>query len=263
MILVLSGTHEGRQIIAELSHKGYKVITLAATEYGRELALQEGSLEAITGELGMKKLAGLLEHKAINAVVDASHPFPSKMSNLVEELGAQWGIPRIRYLREETNLPANSLIYPVYSWMETAQKAASLGKTIFLTTGSNNLEVFLGYLKGQNRRIVVRVLPEHKVVQKCQDLGLAPKDIVAMQGPFSKEMNRITFKSYNASVVVTKDSGKMGGTDTKISAALSVNIPVVVIKRSKVGEGNTARTCSEIIEMLEAVLPNKNMARKH
>jgi len=138
--------------------------------------------------------------------------------------------------------------------MEAARKAAGLGKTIFLTTGSNNLEVFLDSVKGQNLRLVVRVIPEHKVIKKCQDLGLAPKDIVAMQGPFSKEMNRITFKSYNASVIVTKDSGKAGGTDTKISAALSLNIPVVVIKRGKAGECNVVRTYNEIIEMLETVL---------
>ncbi len=215
--------------------------------------MDDGSQEAVSGELGRKELASLLEQKAVKAVVDFTHPFSGRISNLMEELCDQRGILRLRYLRDETNLPDNSLIYPVSSWTEAAYKAASLGKTVFLTTGSNNLEVFLDSVKGQNLRLVVRVFPEHKVVKKCQDLGLAPKDIVAMQGPFSKEMNRITFKSYNASVIVTKDSGKAGGTDTKISAALSLNIPVVIIKRGKTGAGILVRTYNEIIEMLETV----------
>ncbi|NLI12068.1 precorrin-6A reductase [Pelotomaculum propionicicum] len=253
MILLLSGTHEGREIVTRLSQKGYRVITLTSSEYGCKQAMDDGSQEAFTGELGRKELLRLLEQKAVKAVVDSTHPFPGRISNLMEELCNQRGILRIRYLRDETNLPDNSLIYPVFSWEEAAKKAAGLGKTIFLTTGSNNLEVFLDNVKGLDLRIVVRILPEHKVVRKCQDLGLAPKDIVAMQGPFSKEMNRIIFKSYNAKVIVTKDSGRAGGTDTKISAALSLNIPVVVIKRDKVGEGNIVRTYNEITEILKTV----------
>ncbi len=254
MILLLSGTSEGREITARLSREGYKLITIASTEQGCKQALRNGSQEVVTGELGWNDLFNLLEQKAVRAVVDLSHPFPGRISNLTEDLCDQKGILRLRYVRDETNLPDNPLIYPVSSWTEAAHKAASLGKTVFLTTGSNNLGVFMDAVKGQNLRVVVRVLPEHKVVKKCQDLGLAPRDIVAMQGPFSKEMNRITFKSYNASVIVTKDSGKAGGTDTKISAALSLNIPVVVIKRDKTGTGVVVRTYDEVVKMLKSIL---------
>jgi len=38
------------------------------------------------------------------------------------------------------------------------------------------------------------------------------------------------FKMYKASVIVTKDSGKAGGTATKIDAALSLKIPIVIVK---------------------------------
>lgn len=254
MILLLSGTSEGREITARLSREGYKLITVASTEQGCRQALHDGSQEAVTGELGRKDLANLLEQKAVKAVVDLSHPFPGRTSKLVKEMCDQRGILRLRYMREEIELPENPLIYPVFSWAEAAHKAASLGGTLFLTTGSNNLEVFLDSIKDKSLRIVVRILPEYRIVKKCQELGFAPRDIVAMQGPFSKEMNRITFKSYNASVVVTKDSGKAGGIDTKISAALSLNIPVVIIKRDKSGDGIMVRTYEEVVKMLESVL---------
>ena len=254
MILLLSGAGERREITARLLKEGFKLITLASTEHGCRQALRDGSQEAYTGELGRKELAGLLEQKAVKAVVDLSHPFPGRISKLVEEICGRRKIPRLCYMREETELPQDPLIYPVYSWEEAARKAAGLGRTIFLTTGSNNLEVFLDSIEDKSVRVVVRVLPDHKIVKKCQELGLAPRDIMAMQGPFSKEMNRAAFKSFNTSVVVTKDSGKKGGTDTKISAALSLSIPVVVIKRDESGSGVTVRTYDELIKTLESVL---------
>lgn len=254
MVLLLSGTGEGREITARLSKEGYKLITISSTEYGCKQALLDGSQEAVAGELDRKDLASLLEQKDVKVVVDFSHPFPGRTSKLVKEVCDQRGIPHLQYLREEIALPDNPLIYPVFSWAEAAHKAAGLGDTIFLTTGSNNLEVLLESIKKKSLRIVVRVLPEHRIVKKCQDLGFAPRDIVAMQGPFSKEMNRATFKSYNASVIVTKDSGKAGGIDTKISAAMSLNIPVVVIKRDKAGSGIKVRSYEEVLKMLESVL---------
>jgi precorrin-6A/cobalt-precorrin-6A reductase len=93
----------------------------------------------------------------------------------------------------------------------------------------------------------VRVLPDHNVVKKCQELGLRPKDIIAMQGPFSKEMNRLMFKTFNASVVVIKESGRAGGTETKMSAALSLKIPVVVIKRPALSWGNEVQNYEALL----------------
>lgn len=253
MILLLSGAGEGREITDRLLREGYKLITIASTGYGRRQALHDGSREAVTGELGRKELTDLLEQKAVKAVVDLSCPFPGRTSKLVKEVCDRRGILRLCYMPEEIGLADNALINPVFSWAEAAHKAAGLGDTIFLTTGSNNLEIFLDSIKDEGLRIVVRVLPEHRVVKKCQELGLAPRDIIAMQGPFSKEMNRATFKSYKASVVVTRDSGKAGGIDTKISAALSLNIPVVVIKRDRAGDGIMVRTYDEVVKMLESV----------
>ena len=62
-------------------------------------------------------------------------------------------------------------------------------------------------------------------------LGLSPKQIVAMQGPFSQALNREMFRQYRADVIVTKNSGAIGGTDTKIAAAVELGLPVVVIDR--------------------------------
>lgn len=249
MIAVVCGTREGREIASLLVEKGFECIALTTTEYGKRLAGESG-VEVISGNFTGEKLNTIFSEKDIKTVVDVSHPFAHREAKLLKKLCDEKQINYIRYLREETEIPENSLIHPVTSWQEAAEYAGKLGNTIFLTTGSHNLEEFLEYIDLNKKRVVVRVLPDHKIIKKCQDLGFAPKDIVAMQGPFSKQMNRWTFKMYNASVVITKDSGKAGGTDTKVSAALDLKIPVVVIKRPFMQQGKTVRTYDEVLQFL-------------
>jgi len=103
----------------------------------------------------------------------------------------------------------------------------------------------------QNQRIVIRVLPEHKVIKKCQDLGFQGRDIIAMQGPYSKELNKIIFKSYGASVVVTRESGKRGGADTKIAAAMALKIPVIVISKKNPHLTEEVKSYEEILASIK------------
>lgn len=248
MILVLAGTKEGREIVGLLAKQNYQVIVAANTDYGREAAAEAGG-EILPGELTAANFLGVIETQKVNIVIDASNPFATQVSAMLQDVCRQKAVHYLRYLRESTLLPKSPLIYPAGSWEEGAELAFQLGETIFLTTGSNKLEIFTQHPLAKGKRIVVRVLPDHKVVKKCQDLGLRPKEIVAMQGPFSKEMNRLMFKTYNASVVVIKESGQTGGTDTKIAAALGLKIPLVVITRPNNSQTGIS-TYEELLKMV-------------
>ncbi|WP_027365336.1 precorrin-6A reductase [Desulfotruncus alcoholivorax] len=230
MILVLSGTGDGRKITKTLTGLGHRVCVLAATGFGRNLAVDDGAF-MVNGSIESFQASWFIEN-GIQAVIDARHPFALKQEDTITRICSELGIMYLRVGREETALDSNDLIIPVFSMQEAAIKAAAVGRTIFLTTGSHDLEPFLEQRETHGFRLVVRVLPEHSIIRKCQDLGIGPKDIVAMQGPFSKQMNKALFKMYKTSVVVTKDSGKAGGTDTKIDAALSLKIPIVIVKRN-------------------------------
>lgn len=249
MILVVAGTKEGREIVNLLTDRGFKVMLAAYTDYGQELAKTVGE-ERFAGELTAANLNKFLVLRKVRLVVDASNPFDIENSQMVYRCCETLQIPYLRYVREKAKIPDDPLVHLVNSWEEGAAKAFALGDTVFLTTGSNNLEIFLKHPQAAGKRIVVRVLPEHKIIKKCQDLGLRPKDIVAMQGPFSKEMNRLMFKAFKASVVVIKESGQAGGTDNKIAAALALKIPVVVIARPTVKWGQEVRTYPALLEMV-------------
>ncbi|MCG0278191.1 MAG: precorrin-6A reductase [Thermanaeromonas sp.] len=212
--------------------------------------MEDGAQEALIGPITEETLQRVTQEHGLNMVVDFSLPYPSEVSTILENYCLKQDIPCVRFLRSETDVPRHPLIHEVYGWVEAAQLAARLGDTIFLTTGTYNLEVFLSSQELKGKRIVVRVLPEHRVVKKCQDLGLTPRDIVAMQGPFSRELNKALFKAYKAKVIVTRDSGPAGGTDTKIEAALDLHIPVVIIKRPPLKHQHPVTSLEEILKLL-------------
>jgi precorrin-6A/cobalt-precorrin-6A reductase len=229
--MVLYGTKEAREIITALKNRGYMVMAAAVTEYGKTVLGSRGIDEVFipSDPLNMEQeLAGAIAASGVRLILDATHPWPGQLSDIARKVARDKGISYIRYARSATSLPEHSLIHRVNSWEEAARLAGGLAGTIFLTTGSNNLEVFLRAPETKNRRIVVRILPEHRIVKKCQDLGMAPRDLVALQGPFSVKLNQAIFRAYRAGVVVTRDSGSTD-TSSKIKAALGLKIPVVII----------------------------------
>ena len=66
-----------------------------------------------------------------------------------------------------------------------------------------------------------------------EDANFPSKNIIAMQGPFSLDMNISTIKYCNADVIITKQSGTAGGYDEKIQASKHCNISCIIIKRPK------------------------------
>ncbi|MBU7005841.1 precorrin-6A reductase [Phosphitispora fastidiosa] len=252
MILVISGTKEGREITSLLISKDYKVLSATVVNHGARLILHNDMMENTREYTIREAFNKIFQINPFRLIVDASHPYPEGVSKFAKEFCSNRNIPYFRFVREEVQLPENPLLFAVYSWEEAARKAAEMGDTIFLTTGSFNLEQFLCHPDMAGKRVVVRVLPDPQVITKVRSLGLPSRDIVAMQGPFSREMNRATFKMYGASVVVTKESGRAGGTDNKVSVALKLMIPVVVIKRPPV-KGHDAIIVNSYGQVLQGV----------
>jgi precorrin-6A/cobalt-precorrin-6A reductase len=176
-------------------------------------------------------------------IIDASHPSLSVKFSLLRQWCVQQDIPYLRLDRPETAIPASPLIFTVSEWEEALLQLdrrinvlfPKKGRpvTVFVTTGSHQLESILSCSFMTSARLVVRVLPQGHLVQKCQDIGIDPRDIVAMQGPFSKEINKALFKFYGTDILLTRDSGQAGGTDTKISAALELGLEIIMVKKAK------------------------------
>lgn len=232
MILVLGGTLEGREITGLLAGRGARVLTTVASGYGAEMLSPHIPAEVLVGQLDAGALDRLVTEREVKLIIDATHPYAREITGTAWAVAKRKGIPYIRYERPPAD-PAvnNDRIYRVIDYNEAAAMAARLGETIFLTIGSRNLAPFIRVGREQAKRIVARVLPDAAVLAECTAMGLAPADIIAVQGPFSEAMNLAMFREYKAAVLVTKDSGKTGGTDTKLAAAASLGLPVVIVAR--------------------------------
>jgi len=194
-------------------------------------------------------------------ILDASPPSSSVKLAPLRQWCEQLSIPYLRLERPETVIPDSLLIYPVCTWdkalLQLERRVVALHEakgrivTIFVTTGSHQLESIVQSAFARYARLVVRVLPEGRLVQKCQDMGIQPRDIIAMQGQFSKEINKALFKFYGADILLTRDSGSAGGTDTKISAALDLGIETVLVKRTKTNAGLTVNNVQELLDWVD------------
>ncbi|VAX32501.1 hypothetical protein MNBD_NITROSPIRAE03-886, partial [hydrothermal vent metagenome] len=73
-------------------------------------------------------------------------------------------------------------------------------------------------------------------VRACLDAGVRRQHIIAMQGPFSAELNIALIRQYGIDCLVTKRTGRAGGFYEKIEAARECGIWVVVVENSKMTE---------------------------
>ncbi|WP_347491035.1 precorrin-6A reductase [Desulfoscipio sp. XC116] len=233
MILVLGGTSESRQLVARLTELGWPLIVCTATAYGGDLLKTSGgTAQIITGRLNEDELAELMLVHNIKVLIDATHPFAELATANARKACTRNGVLYLRLERPSLPLPDHPLVAAVNSYREAARRAVELARqTVFITTGTKTLPLFADAVHAANLRAVVRILPDLAGLRLCLDLGIEPRNIVAMQGPFTVDMNKALLTHYHADVLLTKESGPNGGSDTKIEAALAVSIPVVVVKR--------------------------------
>jgi len=234
MIFVLAGTQDGRELVKFLLDNGYDVAASVVSRYGGDILAHACGQRCLINDqpLDEKALKGYLGLHDIRVLVDASHPYAANVSRNAMSVCREMGVPYVRYERDLSGLDYHR-ISVVHSYEEAAETASSLGKRIFLTTGSRNLERFVHNSKLTGCELTVRVLPTAEVIALCESLGLDAGHIVAVQGPFSKELNVELFRKYGAEVIVTKNSGTIGGTDTKLAAARELELPIVLIDRPK------------------------------
>lgn len=248
--LVLAGTRDGRLLAEELRKRGHPVVVSTLTEYGAEIVLEKG-IQARHGALDEAALANLLQ-TGFTAVVDATHPYALRISELARLVCAKLHIPYFRWQRESLRDYAHPLIHWVKDIKTAARQAAQLGNRILLTTGSNSLPEWLAQPSLQDKVMFVRVLPTSQVLARCESLGLKPSQIIAAQGPFSQAWNEAVCEQLNIEVVIAKDSGKEGGTTQKIQACLQRQIPIILLERQEREEDAVA--LPEFIDKMEEKL---------
>ncbi|MBO4911502.1 MAG: precorrin-6A reductase [Butyrivibrio sp.] len=228
-VLIFGGTTEGRELAAALTRAGVSHVVSVATGYGKEIENSFGEENVIVGRKNADEMAEFISSGEFSVCVDATHPFATLVSEEIKRACEKTGIS---YLRLSRDTGAKADLSELVACDRIEDAAKELEKTagkILLLTGSKDLKMIMAQISDKTR-VYARVLPNTDSIAKCEEAGLLGKQIIAMQGPFSKEMNVTIIKEIGASVILTKESGATGGLDEKILAARECGIKVVMVR---------------------------------
>lgn len=230
-LLIFSGTSEGHALCRFLSERGAKADVYVATGYGEAVMEPLPGIRVHTGRLTEDEIA--LEIGAGALVVDATHPYAKQISENIR--AACQNAEYIRLLRPTTG-DADVIRVPdteaAAEWLDLHPVRA------LLTTGSKELAAFAA-VEGYQERLFPRVLPSVPSIEACTGLGFPAAHIIAMQGPFTKELNAALLRQVHAEVLVTKDTGAAGGCGEKLEAVRETGARVLMISRPAKEDGLT------------------------
>lgn len=225
--VIFGGTSEGRLLSHELAKAGADVTVSVASEYGAE---EQGLFEGVSVELGAKDEDEIFDMiKDADLVIDATHPYAVIVTDNIRSAAERAGIERLRLLRDETPAEGEADIRYARDAEDAARIAGEIGGSVLLTTGSKDLKTYAEALDPE--LLFPRVLPVVSSIEACEAAGIPHRNIIAVQGPFSEELNKAVIRDYGTDVMITKDSGAAGGFPEKIRAAAECRIPVIVIMR--------------------------------
>ena len=260
-IWIFGGTTEGRLLAEYCSREKIEAWVSVASEYGEEL-LQEELMESgnagnqdlnhntclakknlktvqassvikvLRGRMDRYQMEEFIRNQGIHLVIDATHPHARLVSEEIQEACGRTGVRLERCLRAEGEQKKARDWVEVDSIQEAVSFLSSVSGVIFATTGSKELEA-LCQIPDYQKRVYARVLPTSNVLKKCEKLGITGSHLIAMQGPFSTEMNTLFLRQTKAEWLLTKDSGRAGGFQEKVEAARENGTRVVVIRRPK------------------------------
>ncbi|MCR5356228.1 MAG: precorrin-6y C5,15-methyltransferase (decarboxylating) subunit CbiE [Lachnospiraceae bacterium] len=275
-ILIFSGTTEGRILSGMLSECGLTHTVCVATGYGSDVMPKNTQADIRVGRMDENEMEKYLADESFGSgdiVVDATHPYATEVSRNIEKAAERSACRLIKISRGGSepdkseghrlgpdkseghklgpDKPGRNELGPgaydggcdtgikYYASMEDfAHYADGLSGNILLTTGSGTLQKYRENVSDKTiERTYVRVLPSTESIDICKNCGIEPGHIIAMQGPFSYEMNRALLAQYDIAHMLTKDSGPTGGLNEKIQAAKDVRVTCHVLSRPGGDEG--------------------------
>ena len=229
-----------------LSENKVSVLACVATEYGSR-SLEENEFLSIRAErLDKEQMQELFAAERPELVLDATHPYAAEVTVNIREACENTAVSYVRVLREGG-------VHKDAVYVENTEAAVDYLKhvsgNVLLTTGSKELSAYTE-IPGYQERMFARVLSIQNVIETCRMLGFEGKNLIAMQGPFTLELNLALMQQFHIRYLVTKDGGSAGGFAEKAQAAAQSGAALVVLRRPE----ECGETAEEILQRCRELL---------
>lgn len=231
--LIFAGTSEGRKLAEFLQEHQIWAEVCVATEYGEELLAATEYIQVHTGRMTEPEMENYIQERSrapFRAVIDATHPHAAEVTKNIRTACEKTGMRYVRLLRGQIDLSAFSDLVTFSDCEAAAEWLETQNGRIFLTTGMKELPMVAERISDRER-LYARVLPQPEIFPLAEELGLSKKQLICMQGPFSKELNVAMLREVQAKFLLTKESGNAGGFAQKAEAAKEAGAVCVVIRR--------------------------------
>lgn len=238
-ILILGGITEAYALARGLSESpDVRVISSLAGRTGNP-RLPVGEVR-IGGFGGADGLAAYLRDNRIDAVVDCTHPFASRMGWNAAEGCAVAGVPLLRLERPAWVRQDGDLWDEVDDWSQAVSLVGARSKRVLMAVGRQELEPFAGL---DHVWFLIRSVeapdPMPPFVQA---------EILLARGPFTLEAERDLLAAHRIDTIICKNSG--GPTDAKLAAARELGVRVVIKNRPRRPDTPKAASVAEVLDWL-------------
>jgi precorrin-6A/cobalt-precorrin-6A reductase len=241
-VLILGGTAEAAELAARLAGEDRLETVTSLAGLTRMPTAMAGRVRR-GGFGGPDGLAAFLKDERYNALIDATHPFASRIAEHAAEAAEMAGVARVKLLRPPFERTREDRFIPVPD-MAAAAAALPQGARVFLAAGRREIGAFAAR---PDLWCLVRMIEPPTIGEK-----LPQGEVILGRPPADPEAEIELLKQHHIGWIVSKDSG--GQAAAKILAARRLGLPVVLVERPRPPAGNTVESVDQVIAWLEDTL---------
>ena len=209
MILVFGGTTEGRKAVEVLEEAGTPYYYSTKTGE-QDIVFHHGIRQ--DGALDADAMQAFCREHEIRLIVDAAHPFASRLHETIALTSEKLSIPIIRY--ERIYPPRN----PAFTWIDDYSQVPTDIHTLLATTGVQSISQ-LKYLESRGVKVIYRILNRESSIQLAHQQGATDEQLCFYPDTVA------------ADAILMKESGLSGGFAEKVAEAQAQGMRIIVLKR--------------------------------
>lgn len=236
-ILIFAGTTEGRELAEFCAAHQIPADVSAATEYGAHLLPEQ--VGVLTGRLDAEQIGDLLREKRYACVIDATHPYATEVTENIR-MACQMQETSYRRLLRKTLPVTGETVSSLAQMIELLNR----NDDVILSTLGSKSATELQAVTRFSERIRLRILPSEEAADTLKQLGF--QHIIQAKGPFSVDDNIRHIRESGAKILLTKESGAVGGYPEKAEAVRQTGIRMITLCRPQ----ETGFSYEEITAML-------------
>lgn len=237
MILVFGGTTEGRKAAEVLEEAGSPFFY--STKTGEQyISLLNG--QRVDGAMDAGAMKAFISRHGIRLIVDAAHPFASRLHQTIAAVASDTQIPVIRYER----------IYPPrdpdITWIDNYVQIPTDIHSLLATTGVQSISK-LKWLEMFGVKVYYRILNRESSLLFAYEQGATDDQLC-----YYEDSNEI---EVDADAILLKESGLSGGFCEKVAAARAKGMRIIALKRPEMIQGDSINGPYGLRRAVERLLP--------